>query len=223
MIEYLKGNLLKKDLPHIILNVNGIGYGVEVPASAFAHLGHIGDEAALWIYTRVKEDVLKLYGFSTWEDRKVFDILLEVNGVGPKVALAILSTLSVSQLLSAIERKEPEFLVSVPGIGKRSAEKIVVELQSKVEKFLVSGFSEKLSKVSAAPSLLSDAASKDPKFSDLSSALENLGFKKKQYLPVVEKLSEDHASEDFTHLMRRALADLKPMDKNATRDMDSIF
>lgn len=221
MIEYLKGKIFKKFMPQIILDVNGVGYGVELSLTNFASLPLEGHEIGLWIYTRVKEDVLKLYGFSTLEERKVFDILLDVNGVGPKVALSILSALTVSQLKSAVERREPEVLQSVPGIGKRTAEKIVVELQSKIEKFPYCENAQSHPSMSQNSLEHSFADVKDNKLQDLSSALENLGFKKKEFFPVIDKLVQSHAEEPFPNLMRKALALLKPLDK--PRDLDALF
>ncbi len=225
MIEFLKGRLLKKFLPHIILDVQGVGYGVELTLPSFASLPMEGSELELWIYTRVKEDLLKLYGFQNLEDRKVFEILLDVNGVGPKVALAILSTLSVYQLKSAIERRESEHLETVPGIGKRTAEKIVLELQNKIEKFPLSSAFEGLVHGSAKKSLEESFENiKNEKLHDLSSALENLGFRKKEYLPVVDKLCAHHSHENFQDLMRRALALLKPIDKTTSaKELDTLF
>lgn len=223
MIEYLSGKIFKKFLPHIILDVNGVGYGIEMTLTAFASLPAEGASLELWIFTRVKEDVLKLYGFLTLDDRKVFDILLNVNGVGPKVALAILSTLSVRQLKSAVERREPELLETVPGIGKRTAEKILVELQSKVEKFpqgeVDSGDSKFKKTLDKSFEDLSATS-----FQDLSSALENLGFKKKVFLPILDKLLLQHSDEKFPDLLRRALALLKPLDKSSSaQDLDQLF
>lgn len=225
MIEFLSGKILKKYMPHIILDVNGVGYGVELTLTAFASLPPEGSPLSLWIFTRVKEDILKLFGFTRVEDRKVFEILLDVNGVGPRVALAILSTLSVNQLKHAVERRESELLESVPGIGKRTAEKIVVDLQSKVEKFpLTDGTLNVLDAVHTKKTLndsFEDISVR--KFHDLSSALENLGFKKKEFLPILDKLIVQNSDEKFPELMRRALALLKPIEKASSRDLDQLF
>jgi Holliday junction DNA helicase RuvA len=205
--------------------VNGVGYGVELTLTSFASLAVEGSVVGLWIFTRVKEDVLKLYGFTSMDDRKVFDILLNVNGVGPKVALAILSTLSVWQLKAAIERREPEILETVPGIGKRTAEKILVELQSKIEKFPIGGeFDGRGSTLTAKTLDGSFVELGIQKVQDLSSALENLGFKKREFLAVLDKLVLQHSEEAFPDLMRRALALLKPLDKTtSSQDLDQLF
>ena len=223
MIEFLSGKIFRKFLPHIILDVNGVGYGVELTSSAFASLPAEGSTLGLWIFTRVKEDVLKLYGFLNLEERKVFDILLNVNGVGPKLALAILSAVNARQLKGAVERREPELLESVPGIGKRTAEKIILELHSKLEKFPLTESSDFRD---------SNLFTKNPssedydvrKLQDLSSASENLGFKRKEFLPVLDKLLLSNSEDDFADLMRKALALLKPIEKSrSAKELDQLF
>ncbi len=227
MIEYLSGKVLRKFPSHLILDVNGVGYGVEMPTSAMASVPGENAPLSLWIYTRVKEDVLKLYGFISSADKAVFEILLNINGIGPKAALAILSTLTVRSLRLAIERREPEILETVPGVGKRMAEKIVVELQNKVDKF---PNYEGVSMVGATstPSMnnldTQFADLEDRKTQDLCSALENLGFKKKDILPVVDKLMSENSQDNFPDLVRRALAVLKPLDKSKySRDLEQLF
>jgi Holliday junction DNA helicase RuvA len=222
MIEYLFGKILKKSMPHIILDVGGVGYGVEWTLTAFAALPPEGSSFPVWVYTRVREDQLKLYGFPNLEDRKVFEILLEVNGIGPKVALAILSTLSVRQLKFAIEERDVALLEAVPGIGKRTAEKIVVELQSKVEKFPLIDVMQTDDLDQGQRGLNSSFESaRSQTLKDLASALDNLGFKKKEYTPILDKFNLQGSEERFPELMRRALAQLKPLDKS--RDLDQLF
>lgn len=222
MIEYLSGKIFRKFLPQVIIDVNGVGYGVELTVTAFAALPPEGATLDLWIFTRVKEDVLKLYGFLTHEDRKVFDILLNVNGVGPKIALAILSTLTVPQLKNAVESRDLEFLENVPGIGKRTAEKIMVELQSKVEKFPLVAETKDSKFKKTLDGSFEERGSRV--LQDLSSALENLGFKKREFLPLLDKLLKQHSDEKFPDLLRRALALLKPIEKSSsTQDLDQLF
>ena len=225
MIEHLSGKVFKKLLSHIILDVNGVGYGVEIPTSALVSVPAEGSPLSLWIFTRVKEDVLKLYGFLTLDDKRVFEILLNINGIGPKAALAILSTLPLHYLKAAVERREPEILQTVPGIGKRTAEKILVELQSKIDKFPTFDRAFHQDSSSLGASLDHQFVDlNDKKVQDLSSALENLGFKKKDFLPTLNKIMADHADDNFPDLVRRALAILKPLDKSkSTRDLDQLF
>lgn len=229
MIEFLNGKVFKKFPPNVILDVNGVGYGVEMPSSNFAALPSEGSPLSLWIYTRVKEDVFKLYGFLSLEDRKVFGILLNINGIGPKAALGILSTVPVRYLKAAVERRETAILESVPGIGKRTAEKVLIELQNKLDKL---GFENQAnddflpqgrSLIDTVPRLIEeDFGTK--KLEDLSSALENLGFKKKDLVAPLEKIIRNHQDESLQDLIRRALAVLKPMDKKKnSRDLDQIF
>ena len=219
MIEFLSGKILKKTMPHLILNVNGVGYGIELSVSSFASLLAEGDIQELWIFTRVREDILKLYGFLTWEDRRVFEILLDINGVGPKVALAILSSLTVSQLKMLVEQRDIGLLESVPGIGKRTAEKIVVELQSKVEKFPLVPLSGEPSRKSLDQNF---EAKQSQVTQDLISALENLGFKKNEFFPILDQLISQNTGISFPDLLRKSLALLKPVER-PTRDLDQIF
>ena len=212
MIEYLRGRIFHKSMPQIILDVNGVGYGVELTSAGFAELPADGGEVGLWVFTRVKEDVLKLYGFLHRDERKVFDILLNVNGVGPKIALAILSTMSVGQLRESVENRDSSFLEGVPGIGKRTAEKIVVELQNKVDKFPVSVGGGHRNLDGAFESQGAEVSR------DLFSALENLGFKRKEIQPVVERVLAGGGG--FQDMMRRSLALLKP---KSTADLDQLF
>src|SRR3989338_5433184 len=117
MIEFLQGIVTRRLPTGVILNVQGVGYGVDLPLPTLCALPEEGKPCSLWIYTRVREDAIKLFGFSTFEDRQAFSVLLNVSGVGPKVALAILSTLSIAQLKSAVETRQTHVLETVPGIG----------------------------------------------------------------------------------------------------------
>lgn len=230
MIEYLTGKVFKKFSPNVILDVNGVGYGVEMPSSNFTALPSEGSPLALWIYTRVKEDVFKLYGFLSLEDRKVFGILLNINGIGPKAALGILSAVPVRYLKLAVERRDVAILESVPGIGKKTAEKVLIELQNKLDKLgfenlAVDEFSSHTRTLhDPVPLICEDMGKGSRKLEDLSSALENLGFKKKDLAAPLEKIIRDHQDESLQDLIRRALAVLKPMDKKKnSRDLDQIF
>ena len=135
MIEYLSGKVLQKRISSIIVGVNGVGYGLELPLSHAAKVGPVGSDLSLWVHTRLREDFLGLYGFLTEADRMIFQILIACSGIGPKVALALLSTMTSSELRQAVLGKKTERFEQVPGIGKRTAEKIQLELQAKIDKF----------------------------------------------------------------------------------------
>ncbi|MCX6116907.1 MAG: Holliday junction branch migration protein RuvA, partial [Proteobacteria bacterium] len=134
MIEYLSGIVLTR-LPHsIIIDVNGVGYGLEMPLSSLCEVPTPGNKIAVWVETYVREDALKLYGFLNFEDRQVFGMLRSVSGIGPKIALAILSTFDAKTLRKVVLSNHVDSLESVPGIGRRTAEKLMLELKPKMEK-----------------------------------------------------------------------------------------
>jgi holliday junction DNA helicase RuvA len=132
MIDILSGSLVSRDKSSVVLMVGGVGFRVNVPKSVFDIVEGTGQALTLYTHLAVREDSLTLYGFATEEDRGLFDILLTVSGVGPKVALSILSTLSTDHLRHAVAREESDILARVPGIGKKTAEKIIFELKNKL-------------------------------------------------------------------------------------------
>lgn len=131
MIEYLRGKVVQRYGGSLILDVGGVGYGIEMPLSNLCELAPSESEQGIFIYTKVKEDSIKLFGFLTQSERQSFEILLGINGVGPKVALAILSTLSPRHLLEIVSANRLQPLTKVPGVGKKTAERILLELKSK--------------------------------------------------------------------------------------------
>ena len=133
MIASVNGSLLKRGKDHLIVSVGGVGLRINTPKTVLENVGDIGREIFLHTHLIVRETELTLYGFSKEDELELFEILLGVNGVGPKVALAIVSTLSPEMLKSAIMREEPAALQRVPGIGKKTAQKIMFELQSKLD------------------------------------------------------------------------------------------
>lgn len=133
MIASVGGSILKRGKDHVVINVGGIGVRVNTPMSVLENLGGIGREILLYTHLVVRETELSLYGFLQEDELDLFEILLGVNGVGPKVALSIISALSPDMLKSAILREEPAVLQRVPGIGKKTAQKIMFELQNKLD------------------------------------------------------------------------------------------
>lgn len=132
MIEYLKGKLLYKDKDHIVLDVNGVGYGIDIPLPTYNSLGDIGDDAELFIHLHLREDILKLFGFSSVEERDIFEIFLNISGIGPRTSLVILSTIPPEDFVRAILSNDLNILTQIPGIGKKTAERLIVELKDKV-------------------------------------------------------------------------------------------
>ena len=133
MIGRLTGNLLEKNPPQVTVDVSGIGYDIDVPMSTFYHLPRIGEKVSLHTHLVVREDAQLLYGFGTEAERATFRQLLKVSGVGPKVALAVLSGMSVNDLAEAVTMQESGRLTKVPGIGKKTAERLLLELKDKLK------------------------------------------------------------------------------------------
>jgi Holliday junction DNA helicase RuvA len=157
MIGSLKGKLTSKRPDNIIVEVNGVGYQVNVPFSILSNLPEEGSTVALHIYTHVREDALQLYGFSTEEEKKTFTTLLGITGIGPRMALNILSGISHNDLRQAIVKEDVDVLCRIPGLGKKTAQRLILELREKL------------------PAL---EKPKDRLFEDTLSALVNLGYKK---------------------------------------------
>jgi Holliday junction DNA helicase RuvA len=134
MISFIKGNLLEKDPTALLIDVNGLGYEVSVPMTTFYSLGDVNTEVSLYTHFVVREDAQQLYGFKTKVDKKVFQELIKVSGVGARTALATLSGMECKTLLHCIENKDYGLLATVPGIGKKTAERLVVEIYDKLLK-----------------------------------------------------------------------------------------
>lgn len=175
MIAQLSGKLAAKLPNSIIVDVNGVGYEVTIPVTTFYVLGDIGSDVSLKIYTLVREDALQLFGFATMRDKELFLKLTSVSGIGPKVAITMLSGMPAAELINAITRNDLGRLVSVPGVGRKTAERVVVELRDKLGKIAL----EEGEIAAAAEMPLSSSAVQD----DTIAALISLGYPK----PLAEK------------------------------------
>lgn len=133
MIAFLRGSILQRTADSVILDVNGVGYRVRVPTSVLASLGDLGTHAELYTHTHVREDDISLFGFAAQDELDLFEMLLSVSGIGPKVALGILSSASPNDIRNAIASGNLEILSSIKGIGKKTAQRLVLELKGKVE------------------------------------------------------------------------------------------
>lgn len=133
MIEYLRGTIIAKEPGHAILNVNGVGYGLEITEGAYRHLGGVGDDGDLHTYLYVQEAVLRLYGFASRQEREVFEIFLNTSGIGPRTAVAILSNIEMPTFARAVLQGDLKTLTRIPGIGKKTAERLSVELKDKLK------------------------------------------------------------------------------------------
>ena len=202
MIARITGKLLELGFSHIIVDVGGVGYRIFIPMSTYDRLPDAGKEVSLRIYTQVREDAFNLYGFASEEENQLFEILINVSGIGAKLALSILSTMPVATFCSAVANSELAIIKQISGIGKRTAERIVVELRDKVEK-LAPGVKygqtdQKLpddKRLAAEEALL---------------ALEQLGFKRdkisKTLRALVDKLPNEECSAE--NLIRQSLQNL---------------
>jgi len=194
MIAWLSGVLMNKLPPMILLNVNGVGYELEAPLSTFYELPAVNEQLSLYVHMVVREDAQLLFGFSSQQQRDLFRSLIKVNGVGPKVALAVLSTMSAQELLQCMAQEDYAQLTKVPGIGKKTAQRLVVEMKDRLEKEFAD--------------VALEAASADrpsDNRQDAIAALESLGFKSADASRVVRGLANDLSSEE---LIRQALRTL---------------
>ncbi|MFM2408588.1 MAG: hypothetical protein RL358_1330 [Pseudomonadota bacterium] len=181
MIGRLTGILLEKNPPQILLDVQGVGYEVDVPMSTFYNLPALKEKVVLHTQFVVREDAQLLYGFATHEERAAFRQLLKISGVGPKLALSVLSGLSLADLASAVENKEAGRLTKIPGVGKKTAERLILELQGK---FATAG-------ALFTPGKLENSAS-----SDIVNALQALGYNEKEADWAAKQLPKDVTVSD---------------------------
>ena len=195
MIAHLSGILLEKHPNQAIVETGGVGYDVAIPVSTYTHLPDAGMEVRLRIHTHVREDALALYGFLTHEEKALFEKLIGVSGIGPTLAIKILSGLAATDLITYIRRGELDRLVRIPGIGKKTAERMVLELRDKLP--AVGG---------AEPGSAPAPDSLSPLDQDVLSALLNLGCARPQAEAAVRKAkSAGGAVLEFEPLFRRAL------------------
>ncbi|MBF0425311.1 MAG: Holliday junction branch migration protein RuvA [Magnetococcales bacterium] len=200
MIGHLRGTLADKQPNQLLVDVGGVGYRVFVPLSTFTELPGVGATIALWIITVVREEFIHLYGFASQEERNLFTLLTGVSGIGGRLALAILSALPPATIVTALAREDIATLSRVPGIGKKTAQRLAMELKDKIGGIAV------LPALAAQP----DAAPGSPRArlkDELTSALINLGFKP----PDVERTLRRVLASDVTRLedgLRLALKDL---------------
>lgn len=199
MIGRLQGTLAEKQPPHLLIDVNGVGYAVEVPMSTYYQLPNIDEKVTLHIHQVVREDAHLLYGFYEKRERELFRELIRLNGVGPKLALALMSTLSVSEMIETVRQQNTAALVKVPGVGKKTAERLLIELRDRFKAW--EGGTE------ASTTLASEVAMTNPASSaemDAVSALIALGYKPQEASRAVAMVDgkDDMSSEE---LIRRAL------------------
>ena len=197
MIAHLRGRLLEKHPNRVIVDVGGVGYDVHVPLSTFYEMAEAGEEIALRIHTHVREDALLLYGFATPLELQIFERLISVSGIGPKLALAVLSGIEPNELVSAIRTANVARLTGIPGIGKKIAERIGLELKDKMASFVAAEMAA--SHTTAAGETLRD---------DVLSALMNLGYHRPLAERAVDSAIKKGTSSTFESVLKSALREL---------------
>jgi holliday junction DNA helicase RuvA len=190
MIGSLRGKLIDKRPHLILLDVSGVGYQVQIPLSTFAGLGALHDETTLLIHTHVREDQFSLYGFLTSREKHCFELLISASGVGPSLALKILSGMGLEDLIPAIRKGDIAQLVCIPGVGKKTAERMVVELRDKLAVVDIPAAGKR--------------ATSSQLDSDVASALVNLGYDARSVETAIEKVGI-MGDMDFEKLLRASL------------------
>ena len=198
MIALLRGRVAEKQPNRIVVDVQGVGYDVHVPLSTFYDVPEPDGDVSLKIYTHVREDALQLYGFLTDLERQLFERLISISGIGPKLAIAVLSGMDPRDLLVAVQRADVARLTGIPGVGKKTAERIVLELKGRLSQI--------------APPQAADAAATatgpERVRADLLSALQNLGYHRPQADKAVESVLKAIPDATFEQALKSALREL---------------
>jgi holliday junction DNA helicase RuvA len=197
MIAFLRGRVLDKHPNKLIVDVQGVGYEVHVPLSTYYEVGEAGTDVSLRVHTHVREDALQLFGFLTSLEQQVFERLIGISGIGPKLAIGVLSGIDPRELIGAVQRADVARLTAIPGIGKKTAERIVLELKDRLQQFAGTP-------AEAAPPVSPGDRLRD----DLVSALVNLGYHRPQAEKTVESTLKSAGELEFEQALRRVLKDL---------------
>lgn len=191
MIAYLKGTILHKSPGQVTIDCHGVGYSAAISLSTFFKMGEEGEPVELFIYTHLTENALALFGFNTRDERELFLKLINISGIGPKIAMSVLSGMTTDELVDAVQKSDVARIALIPGIGKKTALRIAMELQDKLER---------------KESLLAKKASKEAE--DLISTLMNMGFRRKEVERVVEETLRAHKADGFEKQLRECLKTL---------------
>ncbi len=195
MIGRISGVLMEKEPPRLLVDVSGVGYEIDAPMSTFYQLPAVAEPVVLHIQTVVREDALLLYGFYSKAERSMFNKLVSVSGIGPRLALTVLSGMGVAELATAIGNQEVDLLIRVPGIGRKTAERLLLDLKDKMEMF--GGVADLADSKLPAASVVDEAAD----------ALEALGYKRTEAMRIIRKLDgEVHTASES--LIKAALKGL---------------
>ncbi|MDT7540469.1 MAG: holliday junction helicase RuvA [Acidobacteriota bacterium] len=203
MIAHLSGTLLAKHATSVIVDVGGVGYEVTIPVTTFYDLAEAGAQVSLRIYTHVREEALQLYGFKTARERELFTQLISVSGIGPKSAIAMLSGMNADEIITAIRTNNLARLTSIPGLGKKTAERLVIELRDKMVKLSSPELEEQLASRAAGTT-----SSDDTVREDALSALTNLGYQRAAAEKAITHATHEGGDLSVELLLRRALRTL---------------
>jgi holliday junction DNA helicase RuvA len=197
MIGLLRGRIADKQPNTLVVDVQGVGYEVHVPLSTFYDAGDTGAEITLRIYTHVREDALQLYGFLTELERQLFEKLIGISGIGPRLAIAVLSGMDPRELMTSVQRGDVARLTGIPGVGKKTSERIVLELRDRLAQL-----------PGGAPADTAPSNGADRVRSDLLSALQNLGYHRPQAEKAIDATLQTMSNPTFEHALKAALREL---------------
>jgi Holliday junction DNA helicase RuvA len=204
MIAHLSGKLLLKGATSVVIDVGGVGYEVTIPLSTAYELGETGSDVSLRIYTHVREEALQLYGFQTGRERELFTLLISVSGIGTKSAIAMLSSMNADEIAGAIRTDNLARLTSVPGIGRKTAERLVIELRDKILQISSPALEETI----AAGNGKAQKPSLDTVYDDALEALISLGYAKPVADRALKTAMSDSGEISVQALLRRSLRNL---------------
>lgn len=197
MIAFLSGKLLEKRFNTAIVDVGGVGYEVSIPLSTFYELGDVGSDVSLRIYTHVREDAIQLFGFKTARERDLYLRLISVQGIGAKSGITMLSGMSADEIIVAIRGNDLARLTSIPGVGQKTAERLVIELRDKVGEVSAGGAPLDAAARAAVPA--------DAVFEDALSALVNLGYQRAAAEKALRQAAKEGTEMSVQKLLRRSL------------------
>jgi Holliday junction DNA helicase RuvA len=199
MIAYVRGTIFSKNPQSVVVDIHGIGYQIFIPLSTFYQLPDETKTVSLYVYTHVRQDILQLFGFQTEMEKQVFLLLISVSSIGPKVALNILSGMGFEELLSAIVREDSEKISSIPGVGKKTSQRIILELKEKASK-IAEG-------IEVAPEAKLEIRDREI-YEDALSALINLGYPSKAAKKAIEAALRNGHEMNIETLLKEALRNL---------------
>jgi len=204
MIAHLSGTLLSKQATSVIVDVSGVGYEVTIPLSTFYDLEDAGSNVQLRIYTHVREDTLQLYGFKTTRERELFLKLISVSGIGPKLGITLLSGMSADEMIASIRTNNLARLTLIPGVGRKTAERLIVELREKVADLSSAQLEEEL----GAKPEVSAESNEDTVRADALSALVNLGYQRSPAEKAIDAALNEGGDITVESVLRRSLKKL---------------